>query len=560
MKKIANLFICIFLFAPMHAQTLQWMGIVTGSQDERIQQIASDPAGNYYTAGDFEGTADFDPGPGSTLLSASGTIDISVQKFDPAGNLVYARSVGGTATESALGIAADASGNAYVTGYFQSATDFDPGPAVLSITPVGVLDAFLMKLDPAGDLLWAFGLGSTDFENGRSVRVDASGNVLLVGYFNGTVDFDPGPGTVALTSTGGNEVFACKYDPNGALLWAKRMGGSGTLTPRSCELDYAGNIIIAGEMSGTGDLDPGAGTFNLTSAGSTDAFVVKLDPSGAFLWAGKIGGVSTDACYSICSDATGQLYLTGFFSSTADLDPGTGSYNMTSAGSEDIFLCKLSDAGAFVWAVGLGAGGSDVGYAVDMDLNGHVRSAGVFFGSVDMDPGIGSVILDNPFADYDVFLLHLDPDGTFMDAGRIGGSGEDAALCLHVSDAGNLFLGGFFEDTVDIDPGPSTVNVNAIGGREAFILRFGDTSVGIEEQPSAPYALHPNPASDRLTIQGLSGSTATPYTVYDLLGRTCDHGSISAATPNIDIAVLPSGTYMLCIGSAPLQTLRVVKE
>src|SRR5215213_7443409 len=134
-----------------------------------------------------------------------------------------------------------------------------------------------------------------------------------------------------------------------SLEWVRGMGGSGVDFGQAIAVDNAGNVYSTGLFMNTADFDPGPGVFNLTSAGSWDIYISKLDSSGVFQWAKRIGSTGDDRGLAIATDGPG-VYLTGIFSLTVDFDPGAGTYNMTSAGNVDIFIMKLDAAGNFVWA------------------------------------------------------------------------------------------------------------------------------------------------------------------------------------------------------------------
>src|SRR5674476_1418906 len=132
--------------------------------------------------------------------------------------------------------------------------------------------------------------------------------------------------------------FSSLQAQNVSLVWAKNMGGASDDYVNSIAVDASGNVYTTGYFLGTVDFDPGAGTYNLTSAGGYDIFIIKLDASGNFVWAKNMGassGASSDQGFSIAVDASGNVYTTGLFTGTADFDPGAGTYNLTSAGSGD---------------------------------------------------------------------------------------------------------------------------------------------------------------------------------------------------------------------------------
>ena len=302
------------------------------------RSIVVDESGNVYTTGSFQNTADFDPGTGTFNLTSAGYNDIFVSKLDSSGNFLWAKQMGGTFTDQGNSITVDGSGNVYTTGSFTDTADFDPGAGTFNLTPTGGFDLFVSKLDASGNFLWAKQMGGAS----RSIVVDESGNVYTTGSFQNTADFDPGTGTFNLTSAGYNDIFVSKLDSSGNFLWAKQMGGIYIDGGNSIAVDGSGNVYTTGSFDGTVDFDPGAGIFNLTSAGRIDIFMSKLDASGNFQWAKQMGGASWDYGYSIALDVSGNVYATGSFEGTVDFDPDAGIANLTSAGGDDIFVLKLS--------------------------------------------------------------------------------------------------------------------------------------------------------------------------------------------------------------------------
>src|ERR1035437_6133157 len=347
-----------------------WAKAMGGTGGDYGYSIALDASGNVYTTGVFTGTADFDPGAGVfNLTSAGGSIDIFISKLNSSGNFVWAKTMGGTSYDGGSSIALDASGNVYTTGGFGGTADFDPGAGVFNLTSVGGADIFISKLDASGNFLWAKSMGGIGNDGANSISLDASGNVYTTGPFGGTADFDPSAGVFSLTSAGGDDIFISKLDASGNFLWAKAMGGTGNESCTSIVLDVSGNVYTTGYFNGTADFDPGAGIFNLTSAGGTDIFISKLNSSGNFLWAKAMGGSSPfgDLSNSLAVDASGNVYSTGRFAGTADFDPSAGIFNLTSVGSQDIFISKLDASGNFVWAKAMGGTGPSIGTSIAVD-------------------------------------------------------------------------------------------------------------------------------------------------------------------------------------------------
>ncbi len=381
----------------------QWVKAIGALQNDVPLSIALDQNGNILVTGHFFGPTDFDPGAGVATLTSNGVRDIFVLKLDPNGNFLWAKSIGGTGDDFGNAIATDANGNVYTTGEFTGTADFDPGAGTSNLTSNGNVDMFIQKLDANGNFQWATNVGGVNPDRGFGITTDATGNVYTTGLFVGTVDFDPGAGALDLTSTQ-LDAFIQKLDANGNLVWAKSMGGSSWDVGQSISIDASGNVLTTGYFSTTADFDPGAGVANITATGGRDIFVQKLDVDGNFIWVKKMGGTSDDFGYAIDTDAQGNVYSTGEFSSTADFNPGTATLNLTSAGFSDIYYQKLDGNGNFIWAVKIGGISIEIGQAITIDAAGDILCTGYFGDEIDFNPGPGVTNLLAVGADSEVYI------------------------------------------------------------------------------------------------------------------------------------------------------------
>ncbi|MNJ90972.1 Beta-propeller repeat protein [compost metagenome] len=319
---------------------------------------------------------------------------------------------------------------------------------------------------------WAVNIGGTNFDTGMSTATDGTGNVYTTGQFMGTVDFDPGTGTSYLSSAGGTDIFVSKTDVDGNFLWAKRIGGTSYEYGRSVSIDALGNAYVTGYFEGTVDFNPGAGIFNLVSAGATDIFMLKLDPSGNFVWAKRIGGAISELSFAIAADASGNTYITGTFNGTIDFDPGAGTSNLTAVSQSDVFITKLDANGNFVWAKNIGGTASDIGYAICTDASGNVYTTGEYAYTVDFDPGAGIHNLTSVANNFDVFILKLDANGNFVWAKSMGGGINDTGRSIAVDGSGNVYTTGNFQETGDFDPGIGVSNLTAVGLTDIFVSKL----------------------------------------------------------------------------------------
>ncbi|MBL7798333.1 MAG: hypothetical protein JNJ90_17695 [Saprospiraceae bacterium] len=455
-----------------------WAKSVGGASSDVGYGIALDAAGNVYITGFFEGTADFDPGAGTANRTSTGTQDIFIAKYDGSGNYLWAKSVGGTESDTGYGLAVDAGGNVCVTGYFINSVDFDPGPGTANLTGLGLYETFIAKYDASGNYLWAKSLGGPGFEVGQGIALDAGGNLHITGYFTNTVDFNPGPGTDNLTSTGNYDIFIAKYDASGNYIWAKGMGDTEYDEGRSLAVDAAGNVYVTGYFQNVVDFDPGAGTASLFSSGSGDIFITKYDASGNYLWAKSIGDSESDYGYGIALDPAGNVHVTGLFQGIVDFDAGAGVANVFSSGGGDIFITKYDASGNYLWAKNVGSTGNDIGYGIALGSGGNVYVTGEFTGTADFDPGAGTANLNPGKNTTDAFALSLSPAGNYNWAINWGqyDTRPSGMTCLGIArDAsGNVYATGYFDgENVDFDPGPGIAGLTSSASTSSlFIVKY----------------------------------------------------------------------------------------
>jgi hypothetical protein len=506
------------------AGNLVWADALGGPAADQANGIAVDAAGNVYTTGSFQGTADFDPSAAGTFnLTSAGDSDAFVSKLDASGNFVWADALGGAGTDQGNAIALDAQGNVYTTGSFQGTADFDPSAGTFNLTSAGGADAFVSKLNGAGNFIWARSMGGPGTDQGLGIAVDPQGNVYTTGSFEGTANFNPSAAAFNLTSAGGSDAFVSKLDGTGRFAWARALGGPNADQASAVAVDAQGNAYTTGSFTGTADFDPSPAAFNLTSAGGSDIFVSKLQQSvlTGTAWNDLNGngiheatepalaGVAVDLVRStntVVGDgddvvlATAVTDAQGHYRFVVPTDSGnyflrfrppvgfgftTGSGSAiasTATGATALFLLPPGgtanrDAGlrgtapAFGNNVAVGGTGSDVGRAVATDAAGNVYVTGSFQGTADFDPGPGVVSVTSA-GDDDVFVAKYTPGGALVWARQIGGAGSDVGLGIAVSPSGDVFLTGYFQGTVDFNPGTDTAFLTASGFTDAFVCRL----------------------------------------------------------------------------------------
>jgi hypothetical protein len=387
---------------------LSWNTFLGGSNYDYGYGIAVDTSGNVYVTGYSSATW------GSPVLPYTGSYDAFVAKLNGSGALQWNTFLGSSGIDVGYGIAVDTSGNVYVTGF--SLVTW--GSPVRPFTGSGYYDAFAAKLNGSGALQWNTFLGGLDYDAGYGIAVDTSGNVYVTGESWATW------GWPVRTFAGGTDAFVAKLSGSGALQWNTFLGGSDDDLGRGIAVDVSGNVCVAGYSTGTW-----GSPVRSFAAGGADAFVAKINGGGDLQWNTFLGSSSPDYGYGIAVDTTGNVYVTGYSDATwgSPVRPYTAYYDAfvaklngsgalqwntflggsgedlgwgiavgTSgnvyvtgdssatwgspvspfAGGYDAFAAKLNGSGALQWNTFLGGSTSDYGYGIAVDTSGNVYVAG----------------------------------------------------------------------------------------------------------------------------------------------------------------------------------------
>lgn len=478
---------------------------IGGPHTDVGQNIAADKYGNLFVAGWFQGTMDFDPGPGLAERTAAGdpldpvtgadAVDIFLAKYDPAGKFLWVITLGAEGPDKPRALDLDQDGNIVLAGYISGKVDFDPSENNLILDAGGEPKAFIAKYDTDGALLWAFELENAFipektgdepvFENTLAVAVDGEGHIAVTGAFLGSIDLDPsgrsGRGAVFTSDSGSPDIFIASYSSLGEYRWGCVLEGPGINQGRAVRPDSDGNLIVAGVFSGAADFDPGSETARLQARGPQDIFIAKYDSKGNLLWAKRAGGPGVDRVGpgALALDNDSQILLTGEFSLTAEFDAGGETPPLVARGESDIFTAKYNADGTLLWAVSAGSVYRDFGCAVAVDDSGHVLVTGSFRGAADFDPSEKeNILLPKGSPDVgDIFLVKYDPSGGLLWARAFGGPENtpgslQAGLGLAVDARGNVIVTGRFHLAADFDPGTYAEILTSAGCADVFVAQI----------------------------------------------------------------------------------------
>lgn len=338
------------------------------------------------------------------------------------------------------------------------------------------LSAFNEAISQDVGLKWLRDFGSTrDSEFGTRIHTDEAGNVYTTGAVGDMVNFNRQGATPIVSGFPGNvgDAFITKHDANGNLLWVRTMGGTGSERGNDVITDKDGNVYIIGTFNGTANFDPGgAGTGSLTTAGGTDIFVAKFNSTGVFQWVKGFGGSGSDGASGIRVDTSGNIYITGYFSGQVNF----GNITLTAQGVLYAFVAKLDKQGDAAWAHEFGVTGprgtEHKGVALDLDQDANVYVTGTFTETVDFNPS--GTVTNNLVSGggTDGFVLKLSKNGDYVWARSMSGIGSGTPLAIRVDGLGNLYVAGWFTDSMDVNPNGTKTMLKARGGWDGFVTKY----------------------------------------------------------------------------------------
>lgn len=378
-------------------------------------------------------------------------------------NHIWSLRFGDADTQFISSVALDPEDNIILTGQLSGEADFGGG----AITSAGSIDLFVAKLDPAGKHLWSKRFGDAGSQTGMSVAADKDGNIVVAGYFDGTLDFGGGP----LTSAGSIDIFVAKLDGAGNHIFSKAFGDPGPQAGTMVKTTPEGDIVLMSALGGSVDFGGGP----VTSAGGFDIGLAKLDAMGNHVWSRRFGDAGEQSGNAIAIDAAGNVLMTGMFLGTVDFGGGP----LTDKDGGDVFVVKLTGDGEHVMSKQFGGAGTQFGYDIAPAENDSIVLVGTFFD--DFDLGGGLLVNEG---DEDIFAVKLDKTGNHVWSRSFGDEAQQTVRGLSVDGAGNIVITGSLstDDGVDFGVGPLLSG----GGSDAFAakldgsgatlwsLRFGD--------------------------------------------------------------------------------------
>lgn len=535
MKKLL-LFAAIFtgILSSVVAQSPEWLWAKRAGNIgyEYAKSMAVDDFGNTYIAGYFAFDLALD---NSHTLYSLGSSDIFVAKCDPDGNIIWAKSAGGTKGDIANAIAVDSLGNCYVIGNFNSPSiTFGSDTLNYVSGSVGSYDMFIAKFDIDGNVLWAKSAGGTGNDEALSVAIGRSGNPVVSGFFwSPAITF----GATTLTHSGDQDLYITKYDHDGNVLWSKMGSGTGREWAYSITVDSLENCYVAGSMNST---TLTLGTVTLTKKANSDVCLIKYSPDGTIVWARNAGVSGDNHARSVATDRSGNIFMVGEFAGTSI---SFGTFTLINAGFKDIFAVKYSPDGTPLWANSSGGTKEDGAYSVATDNFGYCYVTGLFKSSAIT---IGSETLTNAGTDNsDVFISEYTPDGNAVWAKSVGGAQNDQSYAIAVDTLRNFYVTGYFSSPTIIFDATTLTNAGTL---DIFYVKSSNSAIsGINEMPNTiTIPVYPNPANHEITV---NVPLNAEIEIINIQGQSCKKFIKSTEENKLNIEDLPAGIYFVKVTS-----------
>ncbi|HRP01113.1 MAG TPA: T9SS type A sorting domain-containing protein [Candidatus Kapabacteria bacterium] len=418
--------------------------------------VKSDMQGNIYHTGYFEGIIVF----GNDTLVSNGGRDIFVAKLNKEGQYKWAKSAGSQLSDYGKDIAINQNGEVFLTGYFFAKAYFGN----YQITSFGNSDIFVAKLDSNGNWLWVKNADGDGFDRANSITAD-NNYCYISGNYESSITF----ANTTLTSQGSKDIFVAKIDKNGNWKWAKSAGSSST--DDSYNINFDANkqkLIITGYFSSTATF----GLISLTSAGSRDPYVAKIDTNGNWIWAKRTGSSNSDEISTSVVDDNNDIFVAGFYSKTFKID----TTNLAIPTNRDIWIAKLDSNGNWKWAKTLKGPNDELIYSISY-FNNALHLSGGFEQSI--SNGIDTVRSWNL---RNAFYAKIDKNGNFQYLKSIRGNANIDAFAITTNIDSNVVLVGAFNEKIILkndtiaskgDSDIFTVSIDSLGSITNYKINYG---------------------------------------------------------------------------------------
>ncbi len=460
-----------------------WAKHAGGSSSDYGNSITTLADNSIIVTGRFLDSATFGQGePNETVLISAGDSDVFIARYNPDGNLVWVKQIGGIDWDRGNGIDSFSDDTSVVCGRFSDSATFGQGePNEIVLNSAGGNDIFIARYDPDGSLAWAKQAGGSNGDIGYCISTQSDSSAVVSGYFGYplgvSATFGQGePNETTLNSAGGVDMFIAKYNADGTLAWAKQVGGTDWDVCKAITTLSDDSTVITGYFEASATFGQGEpNEIVLESAGGNDIFISRYSPDGSLVWVKQAGGAAHfDGGYGIATYSDDSIVVTGEFSQSATF--GLGEPNETvldSGGFPDIFIARYNPDGSLVWVKQAGGSSMDEGRSIITLSDNSTVVTGVISKNATFGIGELNETILNFTGITEIFIARFDPDGSLAWVKQAGGPDYDKPNGITVLTDDSTVLTGEFQESATFGQGePYETNMNSNGSRDIFIARY----------------------------------------------------------------------------------------
>jgi uncharacterized repeat protein (TIGR01451 family) len=546
--------------------TFVYCGYIGGSGTERGHAIAVDGSESAYVVGYTNSSETTFPVTVGPDLTQNSNWDAFVARVKSDGTgLVYCGFIGGSGNDYGRGVAVDGSGNAYVTGYTNSSAATFPVTVGPILTQSGDYDAFVAKVASGGTgLVYCGFIGGSSFDSATAIAVDGSGNSYITGNTRSDqITFPDVYGPDLGYNGGWGDAYVAKIRADGTgLAYCGYIGGSSEDICYAIDVDGSGSAYVAGRTTSDHATFPETVGPDLTFNGGYDAFVAKVQPSGAGLvYCGYIGGSDSESAQGIAVDGSGYAYVTGWTYSSQTTFPVSVGPDLTyNGGDTDAFVAKVKiDGTGLVYCGYIGGGGHDSGEDIAADGLANAYVSGYTNSSQTTFPvSVGPDLTYNG-GDSDAFVAKVRSDGSGLNyCGYIGGSFEEDAAGIAVDGSGNAYVTGETDSGESTFPETVGPDLTSNGGSDAFVAKISppEADISVAKSVDNISPVLNDTINFTVTAENLGPDNATGVRVEDRLPAGLGYVSASASQGSYVVTTGLWTVGKLANGSSASLTLR----
>lgn len=537
-KIVRQLLIAFFLLQITHIQNAkaqvpdwEWAKDAGGTDIDYSTCISTDLTGSVYACGYYH-SASISFGNTTLTNANTGSGDAFIVKYDASGNVIWANGFGENESEVITSCVNDNTGNLYVTGYFNS-------PMLILGTDTlinqGYYDFFIAKYNPAGNVLWAKSAGDNGFDRGNCITMDNVNHIYVTGFFDSApITFDG----ITLQNAGDFDAFTVKYDTLGNAMWAESIGNTGFESGSNIIFDTNGNFYLTGSFN-SADITIGGINYINNTVGTNDIFLIKYNPNGNVLWVKTAGGSNNDGGCNAAIDLAGNVYLSGIYGSTSI---SFGSDTLTNMGLADLFIVKYDSLGNIIWVKDAGSNGVEFASGYTDPLGDFYLLAGFYY-SASLILGTDTINnSDTTVNNAVIFIAKYDNLGNVI---WVKSTDAPAAHLYDVAfdNLNNIYIAGDYGSNINF----GTTSFSNAGSYDVFVAKLNTSIVGIEQSVIEPNtSFHPNPFNTLAVKQLKAPIQDGVLSVYNQFGQVVKQiNNINGNTITIKGDNLTNGIYFV---------------